>query len=189
MITEGLLTTTDGAGAMHLAPMGPRLDLDAMTLELRPFPSSASYRNLVRRPEGVFHTTDDVLLLACAGVGAVGRACPAPESRAAGSVAGFVLAGACHAYEFRVESIDESQERVSIRAKITRHEMLREMPGFNRAKAAIVEAAILATRLHLIPAGEVAAEFARLAVIVRKTGGPAELAALAFLDGVRRGEP
>ena len=52
MITEGLLTTTSDTGAMHLAPMGPRLDLAAMTLELRPFPTSGSYRNLLRRPRG-----------------------------------------------------------------------------------------------------------------------------------------
>ena len=51
---------------------------------------------------------------------------------------------------------------------------MRDFFGFNRAKHAVVEAAILATRLHLLPLAEVAAEFTKLRVIVGKTGGPDE---------------
>ena len=59
---------------------------------------------------------------------------------------------------------------------------LREFFGFNRAKHAVIEAAILATRFHLLPADEIEAEFRKLRVIVDKTGGDAEHEAMAFLE-------
>ena len=59
--------------------------------------------------------------------------------------------------------------------------MRREFIGFNRARHAVLEAAILATRTHLIAADEIRREFARLQVIVDKTAGPRELEAMALL--------
>jgi hypothetical protein len=58
----------------------------------------------------------------------------------------------------------------------------------------VVEAAILATRIHLLPADEIAAEFARLKVLVDKTGGPQEERAFQILSdyvacGAARGGP
>ena len=183
MILEGLVTTTGQDGAMHLAPMGPRVEPDWSGFLLRPFPTSQTYRNLKARGQGVLHVTDDVLLLAQA---AVGKAPPQP-ARPAERVAGFVLTGACRYYEFVVRSMDESQERVHIRAEVVHRGTLREFFGLNRAKHAVVEAAILATRLHLIPPAEVRADFQKLRVLVDKTGGPAEAEAFAFLaDHVER---
>jgi len=183
MILEGLVTTTGADGAMHLAPMGPRVEPDWSGFLLRPFPTSQSYRNLKSHGEGVLHVTDDVLLLAKA---AVGRAEP-PATRPAERVGGFILTGACRFYEFVVRSMDESQERVQIRAEVVNWGTLREFFGLNRAKHAVVEAAILATRLHLIPIVDVRTEYQKLRVLVEKTGGPAEHAALDFLtDHVER---
>ena len=45
----------------------------------------------------------------------------------------------------------------------------------------MLEAAILATRVHLIPAEEIRAEYARLQVLVDKTAGPREREAMEFL--------
>jgi hypothetical protein len=45
----------------------------------------------------------------------------------------------------------------------------------------VLEAAILATRLHLLPPDVIAAEFERLQVIVDKTAGPHEQDAMALL--------
>jgi uncharacterized protein len=183
MILEGLVTTNGPDGAMHLAPMGPRVEPDWTGFLLRPFPTSQTYRNLKAHAQGVVHVTDDVLLLAQA---AVGRA-PTPPSRPAERVAGFVLTGACRFYEFVVRSMDESQERVRIQVDIVHRGTLREFFGLNRAKHAVVEAAILATRLHLTGPAEVRAEYQKLRVLVEKTGGPAEQAAFEFLtDHVER---
>ena len=62
----------------------------------------------------------------------------------------------------------------------------RDFFGFNRAKHAVVEAAILATRFHILPLAEVAAEFKKLRVIVGKTGGPDEHAAMDLLEAKLR---
>jgi uncharacterized protein len=177
MILEGLVTTTDPAGAMHLAPMGPRIEPDWSGFLLRPFPTSQTYRNLKAHGQGVLHVTDDVLLLARA---ALGQA-PPQEARPAERVAGFILPTACRFYEFVVREMDESGERMHIRAEVVHRGTLREFFGLNRARHAVVEAAILATRLHLLPAEEVRADYRKLRVLVDKTGGPAEHEAFAFL--------
>jgi hypothetical protein len=182
MILEGLVTTLAADGGPHLAPMGPTVDPGMTRLILRPFPTSTTYQNLLRLGEGVFHVTDDALLIAKAAVGAVREV---PPTRPAERVRGFVLADACRYYEFAVRSVDASQERVHIEADVVASGVIREFVGFNRGKNAVVEAAILATRLHLLPPDEVAAEFRKLRVIVDKTGGPAEREAMAFLEDYR----
>ena len=179
MILEGLVTTLDPNGSPHLAPMGPRVGPDFASFVLRPFPTSGTYRNLLAHPEGVLHVTDDALLIAKA---ALGAAHPLPPLRPAEEVNGFVLADACRYYEFVVKSVDASGERVSIEAEVVHTGRHRDFWGFNRARHAVVEAAILATRLHLLPHDEVAAEFRKLRVIVNKTGGPAEFEAMDFLE-------
>jgi hypothetical protein len=179
VILEGLVITRNADGAPHLAPMGPRVGADFARFTLRPFPTSGTYRNLLAHREGVLHVTDDALLIAKA---ALGAADPLPPVRAAVKVGGFVLADCVRHYEFVVTSIDASGERVTIEAEVVHAERHRDFWGFNRAKHAVVEAAILATRFHLIPHDEIAAEFRKLRVIVGKTGGPDEHAAMDFLD-------
>jgi hypothetical protein len=186
LILEGLVTTTNADGSPHVAPMGPRVTPAMRSFILRPFPTSQTYRNLLRHGEGVLHVTDDVLLLARSAVGEVDTV---PAMHAAGRVKGFVLDDACRAYEFVVRSMDASTQRVTIEADVVSETVLREFFGFNRGKHAVLEAAILATRLHLVPPDEVAAEFAKLRIIVDKTGGPVEQEAMAFLEDYRNRHP
>jgi uncharacterized protein len=185
MILEALVTTLDDAGGVHVAPMGPTVDgADFTRFMLRPYPTSHTGRHLRARGEGVLHVTDDVLLLARA---AVGRVEPPPEVFPAARVRGYVLSGACRYFEFRVAAVDESQERVRIDAEVVQAGRLRDFFGFNRAKHAVVEAAILATRVAFLPAEQIAEELKRLAPMVDKTGGPDERAAFALLrDHVAR---
>jgi hypothetical protein len=183
MILEALVTTLDTDGSPHLAPMGPRVSPDFTRFTLRPFPTSHTYQNLIRHGEGVLHITDDALLLAKAAIGAVSEI---PAVRPAERVRGFVLADCCRYFEFAVRSVDTSGERVSLEAEVVHSGRVRDFFGFNRAKHAVVEAAILATRLHFLPLSEVAAEFAKLRVIVGKTGGPDEHAAMDLLEAKLR---
>ena len=83
-------------------------------LLLRPYQTSTTYHNLKRTREGVFHVTDDVLLLAQA---AVGRPDPCQTLLPAEAVECFILADACRWYAFRVESLDDSQDRTEIVAR------------------------------------------------------------------------
>lgn len=176
MILEGLVTTTSPSGAVNVAPMGPRVDPGMSRLLLRPFTSSQTYKNLKAHGEGVFHVIDDVLLLAQAAVGEV-----SPPLTPATKVRGQIVRDACRYYEFRVVRLDDSQERTEIEADVVASGTLREFFGFNRAKHAVLEAAILATRLHLIPVEQVQAEMEQLRVRVEKTGGEREREAFEFL--------
>ena len=185
MILEGIVTTIAGTGEVNIAPMGPRVDDDMRHFVLRPFKTSQTYRNLRVVGEGVFHVTDDVLLLAKT---AVGRLVEVPPLFRAHAIRGWVLRDACRAYEFRVLNIDEKEERVRIDAEVVYHGVLREFFGFNRAKHAVVEAAILATRTEFLPMAEIEAEYKKLAVIVKKTGGDQEHEAFEFLQAYVEGK-
>jgi uncharacterized protein len=179
MILEGIVTTISAAGEVNIAPMGPRVDADMHRFLLRPFNTAQTYHNLRAHPEGILHVTDDVLLLARA---ALGKLDSMPALTPARIVRGWVLADACRFYEFRVLAIDDRLERVSIEAEVVHRENLRDFFGFNRAKHAVVEAAILATRTAFLPLDEINAEYRKLAVIVEKTGGEREKEAFAFLQ-------
>ncbi len=177
MILEGLVTTTDAAGGMHLAAMGPVVDdADAAAgrigrLVLRPFASSQTAAHLAARAEGVFHVTDDVLLLARVVTGAL----PAPPAaRPATAVRGWLLEDACRAWEFVVAAADRGDDRQRLEARVVAEHAGRPFLGFNRAAHAVVEGCILVTRLHLLGADEVGRRIAELAPLVEKTGGPRE---------------
>jgi hypothetical protein len=180
MILEGLVTTTDPNGRPHLAPMGPRVEgPDFATFVLRPFPSSRTYQNLCLHPEGVLHVTDDALLLARA---VIGRPDPFPPVRLAARVAGFILEDCCRYREFRVAAIDTKEPRVVMAAEVVASGLgRRSWFGFNRARHAVVEAAILASRAHILPRERIDAEFNALTTIVAKTGGPDEQTAMELL--------
>jgi hypothetical protein len=178
MILEALVTTLNDDASLHIAPMGPRVEPDMREFVLRPFRTATTFHNLKCRRQGVLHVTDDVELLARAAVGQVDTP---PVTLPAAAVEGRILADACRWYAFRVCNVDESHERATIAAEIVDRGTIRDFFGFNRAKHAVVEAAILATRTQLLPADEIRADFRRLAVLVDKTGGPAEHRAFEFL--------
>lgn len=199
LILEGIVTTLNADGGTNISPMGPLVDWrpvdsgpvnsgpvdggpvasEIEQLIFRPYQTSRTFSNLKRTGQGVLHVTDDVELLARAAVGDVD---PLPALMPARQVEGRVLCGACRWYEFRVTSLEESQPRTRIEAQVVQRGWLRDFFGFNRAKHAVVEAAILATRTAFLPAEEVQTEFARLAVLVEKTGGLAERRAFQFLQ-------
>jgi hypothetical protein len=183
MILEGIVTTLDPAGMVNIAPMGPHVEptypASPLTrFELRPFPTSRTFANLCAHPEGVLHVVDDVLLLAQAAIGLVE---PMPDLLPAQCIRGLILRDACRAYEFRIGARDVSEPRARFHAQVLATHRQRDFFGFNRAMHAVVEAAILATRLHLLPRAEIEAEYNRLAVLVDKTGGPREREAFALL--------
>jgi hypothetical protein len=190
MILEGLVTTLAADGRLHVAAMGPRID-DAervagriSRLVLRPFASSQTAEHLARSGCGVFHVTDDVLLVARVVAGRLERP---PASRSATAVAGRVLDDVCHAWEFEIDHADTSQDRHDLSARVVAEHPGRPFLGFHRAAHAVVEAAILASRVHLLGAAEAGRRLDDLRVLVEKTGGPREHEAFALVEAVVRG--
>ena len=178
MILEGIVTTLTADGHVHIAAMGPEVAVDAQRLVLKPFRTSQTYQNLERHPEGVFHVTDDVLLLAQA---AIGQIDPLPATAKAHKVLGSYLCDSCRYWEFRIVAGDVTQPRTRLEAQVLHIGRVRDFFGFNRGKHAVVEAAILATRTHILPLEQIANEFDRLQVLVEKTGGIAEHRAFRLL--------
>jgi hypothetical protein len=170
VILEGLVTTLGPDEILNVAPMGPRIEGDWSRFILRPFQTSTTFRNLKARGEGVLHVTDDVLLLARSAIGKLAEV----ETRPAAVVHGRILLTSSRYYEFRVTDFDDCEERATIRVETVASGRLGELFGLNRAKHAVVEAAILATRVAFLPSQAIRDDLARLAPLVEKTGGPSE---------------
>ena len=156
---------------LNIAPMGPIVDQTMSSLHLRPFRTSTTYQNLKVRPYGVFHVLDDVLLIARAALNLLETR---PKTIAAQKVTGQVLADCCRWYEFEVVKLDDANERTSIETKVVQTGRARDWIGFNRAKHAVLEATILATRLHLTPESTVRQQLIPFASAVEKTSGAQE---------------
>lgn len=179
MILEGLVTTLSANGTANLAPMGPvvsdHFPNDGRFL-LKPFRTAQTFENLKAHPEGVLHFTDDVLLLAQAVLNQA-RA----ELVPAKSIRGMRLADCCQYFEFRIETVHDQTERAEMEARIVAQGQVRQHLGFCRARNAVVEAAILSSRVHLLrhTAWD---ELCRLRILVDKTGGSREREAFSLLS-------
>ena len=144
MILESIVTTINQDGSVNVSPMGPTVNGDLKNFELRPFNTSQTFANLKRTRSGVVHVTDDVGLIAQS---AIGRLAPLPKFFPAKKIPGQVIATTCRWYEFQVDYIDENSARTSINCKTLHTGRVRDFWGFNRAKHAVIEAAIMATRI------------------------------------------
>jgi hypothetical protein len=174
VIVETIVTTMDSHGATNFAPMG--VEWGDETIVLKPFLETTTFRNLSATGAAVVNLTDDVMLFA---QGAISS--PQFPSLPASVVRGAVLEAACSWRELEVLQIDATPPRSRIATRVVHRGVRREFIGFNRARHAVLEAAILATRTHLLPAEQIRDEFARLQVIVDKTAGPREREAMELL--------
>ena len=179
MIIEGLMTTINDDGGANISPMGPVVNESMTQFILRPFKTSRTYGNLIRRRAAIFHVTDDVELIAYA---AVGVPDPFPQMKPAEVVEGWVITDACRWYALQVRTLDDKRERAEIVCDVVGQGRIRDFFGFNRAKHAVLEAAILATRTEFLSADEILAKMRYLERIVVKTAGDSEQRAFHFLQ-------
>ncbi len=157
MIIEAILTTSDTGGAVNCAPMG--VEWGDEEIIIKPFVETTTLANLQATGVAVVNLTDDVMLFA------------------QGAIANAVEA----------RTIDATPPRARVVTHVVHRGFRREFLGFNRARHAVLEAAILATRTRHLPPEQIRDEFARLQVIVDKTAGPREREAMALLtEYVRR---
>jgi uncharacterized protein len=177
-VLEGIVVTLNTAGQPNIAPMGPRVDRHITHLVMRPFQTSQTFRNLQATGVGVFHITDDVELLARA---AVGRFESPPALLPLADFPCPRLADACRWFAFKVQALDDSAERATIDCRVVAQGELRPFFGFNRGKHAVLEAAILGTRIGILPPEAIRREIERLALPVEKTAGRQERQAFDFL--------
>ena len=173
-ILEAIVITQDENGLPNFAPMG--VTFEDESIFLRPYKETTTYTNLAATGQAVINLTDNVLLFA---EGAVGQ--PQFPTLPAEQVKGLVLQDACTYYECSVRDLYEEGERARFACTVVKKGVLREFVGFNRAKNAIIEAAILATRVQFLGREHVLRELKHLGEIVHKTGGEQEHAAFQYL--------
>jgi uncharacterized protein len=174
MIRETIVTTIDAAGKPHLAPLGVIAEGEAWILA--PFHPSTTLENLRQAPEAVANLTDDVRIFAGCLTGrrdwplAAARLVKAPRLR-----------DALAHLELSVVEVRDDPQRPRFVCKVVHEETHGPFRGFNRAQNAVVEGAILISRLHMIPRAEIEQELDRLEIVVGKTAGPVEHEAWGWL--------
>jgi hypothetical protein len=179
VIIESIVTSMAPDGSINFAPMG--VEWGEETIVLKPFLETTTFRNVSLTHVAVINLTDDVMLFAQSAISS-----PQFPARPAAVVKGVVLEAACSWREVQVVSLDDTPPRSRLETRVVHRGFRREFIGFNRARHAVLEAAILATRTHLLPAEQIREEYAKLQILVDKTAGPREREAMALLtDYVR----
>jgi hypothetical protein len=174
MIRETIVTTADAAGKVHIAPIGIIADEEHWIIA--PFRPSTTLDNLHAVPFAVANYTDDVRVFAGCLTGrhdwptTAAQAVPVPR-----------LAGALAHAELAVDTVTEDAQRPRFRCRVVHRAVHAPFEGFNRAKAAVVEAAILVSRLGMLPREKIEQEIAYLEIAIAKTAGPPEQEAWGWL--------
>jgi hypothetical protein len=174
VIVESLVTTLDPAGAPNVAPMG--VEWGEESIVLKPYRETATFRNLGGTGEAVVNLVDEVRYFVEAALTS-----PVFPFEPAAAVRGVVLQAACSWRELRVRAAETAEPRARFTCDVVHRGVKREFLGYNRARAAVIEATILATRTRILPLQDILTEYRRLQVIVDKTAGPAEREAMSTL--------
>ncbi len=174
MIRETVVTTVAADGRVHVAPFG-LTEADGGWI-IAPFKPSTSLDNLRAVPFAVANHVDDVRVFAGCLTGR--RDWPlVPSAR----VPPPRLAAAITHQEMEVVCVEEDEQRPRFLCRVIHEEVHAPFAGFNRAQAAVIEGAVLVSRLFMLPREKVAREIAYLEIAVSKTAGPREREAWEWL--------
>jgi hypothetical protein len=175
VIHETIVTVRTESGGDHIAPMGVREEQGFIVIG--PFKPSATLDHILRERCAVVNYTDDVRVFAgCL----TGRwewpTLPAEKLRC------NRLAAALAHSELVLERIEDDPQRPRLYCRELTRVSHAPFVGFNRAQAAVIEAAILVSRLHMLPREKVDSEMEYLSIAIGKTAGPRELEAWGWLQ-------
>jgi len=173
-IRETIVTTVDAKGVPHIAPLGIIAQADGWVIA--PFRPSKTLDNLTAVPFAIANYTDDMRIFAGCLTGRKAwplvpvEDCPVPRLQAA--LSHSVL---------QVASVADDGVRPRYFCKVVTEGSHAAFTGLNRARAAVLELAILVSRLHMLPAEKIDAEIAYLTIAIEKTAGAAEREAWGWL--------
>jgi hypothetical protein len=174
-IFETVVTTVAPDGTPHVAPMGVRYRDGRVVL--MPFRPSTTLDNIVSNGHAVLNLVTDTRVFAGCVTGR--RQWP---TRPAERVPGVRLEAAVGHVELKLEATsDDPQRPVLTMARV--HEAAHApFIGFNRAQAAVIEGAVLISRLHMLSPQKIDAEMAYLQIAIDKTAGDGEREAWGWLQ-------
>ena len=180
VIFETVVTTLSSDGQPHVAPMGVRY-VDGQVV-LMPFKPSTTHDNIVATGVAVLNILTDTRVFAGCVTGR--RDWP---MQAAEMIAGVRLACALSHVELRLAEREDNAQRPVLRMARVHEVTHAAFAGLNRAQAAVIEGAVLVSRLRMLDTQKVDTELAYLQIAIDKTAGPEEREAWGWLlDAVRQ---
>jgi len=168
MIYETIVTSVDAMGVPHVAPFG--ISMQGSLVVISPYKPSSTMANILVSHHAVMNLTDDVRVFAAA---LTGRS--AWNLVAADKVVGVRL-GTCLAHkELKLVDVVDHPLRPQLFLQVEHEVQHQAFQGFNRAQAAVIELAVLVSRLTRLPMDKIEQEIGYLHIAIEKTAGPREL--------------
>ncbi|QPK64582.1 DUF447 family protein [Methylomonas sp. LL1] len=174
MIQETIVTTLSAAGIVHIAPMG--VHVDGVDFSILPFKPSTTLNNLLETGAAVVNCCDDVRIFAGCLTGRRDWALKSAER-----IKGFYLAASLAHTELKLQCVEDDELRPRLICKAVHTVNHSPFQGFNRAQFAVLEAAILISRLDRLPWDKIQSELDYLGIGLNKCAGDRELEAWAWL--------
>jgi hypothetical protein len=174
MIFETIITSQDMEGRVHVTPFGIRQQDNLVIIS--PYKPSTTLDNILATQRAVLNLTDDVRVFA----GALTQRQPWTLLPAE-LIEGYRLADCLAHKELKLISVEEDILRPNLYLEIVHESQHHPFQGFNRAQAAVIELAVLVSRLKRLPLEKITQEMAYLTIAIEKTAGPKELEAWTWL--------
>lgn len=174
MIYETIITSLDNQNNPNVAPFGIQLQ-DGLVV-ISPYKPSVTLDNILATQHAVMNLTDDVRVFA----GALTRR-QAWTLLPATKITGVRLAEVLVHKELKLVKVNDDDLRPQLFFEVLHEEQHESFKGFNRAQAAVIELAVLASRLQMLPKDKVMSEFNYLKIAIDKTAGERELQAWGWL--------
>ena len=142
---------------------------DKNKLIISPFIPSKTYLNLKENPYAVINFTDDVNIFVDTLLGKSNF-----KIKSTKEIKSFYLENTLSYVEVKVTKFIENKIRPKFECKILKETSLGSFKGFNRAQLSVIEAAILVSRIKILPVTKIKKEINYLKIAVDKTAGKKE---------------
>jgi len=174
MIYETIITSVDTLGVPHVTPFGIRMQEDLVIIS--PYKPSTTLVNILTTKRAVMNITDDVRVFAGALTGhSLWDLIPANQ------IVGVRLASSMVHKELKLVDVVDHPLRPELFLQVLHEAQHQAFQGFNRAQAAVIELAVLVSRLNRLPMDKIEQDLDYLKIAIEKTAGPRELEAWSWL--------
>jgi uncharacterized protein len=174
MIFETIISTISLTGEPHVTPFGVRHEDDLIVIS--PYKPSTTLENILATKCAVMNLTDDVRVFA----GALTNKQPWQLIEANKIIACRLTDCLAHV-ELELLEVRDDATRPQLLMKKVAEFNHQPFAGFNRAQAAVIELAVLVSRLDFLPREKIESELQYLQIAIDKTAGVRELEAWAWL--------
>ncbi len=175
MIYETIIISTNENGEAHVTPFGVQFEDDVVVIS--PFKPSKTLNNILSTQTATMNLTDDVRVFA----GVLTKRQPWQLIKT-NQIDGYRLADCLTHVELKLLEVREDDTRPQLRMRQVEKQHHGDFKGFNRAQAAVIELAVLTSRLDMLPPEKIQSEREYLQIAIDKTAGKIELEAWVWLS-------